>query len=690
MAKKKKENNLASKLVKEYDEADSLLDSRITDKKYGFNTYDNIFQTYLDPTKWPYSVRLPSPRGFTAIYNKSTRMVGGRFTGRVEGFELSDEVGAKIGTEHFKWSVERFNQHSDRPIEAIIHMGDLNTRLYGLGAWRVYWKIEYKDIKNVKTGKIERKKIYDNWWVETGNNRDLLFQPGRETINQSNYVIWRRYVSLDELERVQEDGAGFDEGAMAELREAKEGLGRTNTPRVSDIKNLEWQDNRFEVCITYYKDKWITWCPKQGTSGKKEALILRKMKNPYRHQEIPIVPLIYIPNQEDIYGMSEYQPVAALLKILSALQSQFIEQQNLDMYAPVLASSTETRIDTFKYRAKAVWLVNNMANLPQKLQTGTSKTYNFMETYRMIVTEFLEAMGETGSSVSQADQFGGKKTATEINDRAFIRGSRDSFNKLMLNAALKRLMYLIFEMLRDPKFTSVNTVIKVVGQEALEYFQNKGFGDVAPNEAGMEMVAEHAQKLGQNQTLAPALQQTGTNPFDLAYMDLAESGSLNDFAEPIQPVTTTEGIMPKLQINEEGDTGYLSVNPEDDYLGEFNFIPDIEALQTPDPTRDYQARAAWYQQASDAEKSGALVNDGYQLKHKDILTKLGELINIKEAGQYFKPAEPAEGGVGGIDQTGTGTQGVGPGGPGVPQVQAVSSNAGAPQPTARGGVSGPR
>jgi len=242
-------------------------------------------------------------------------------------------------------------------------------------------------------------------------------------------------------------------------------------------------------------------------------------------------------------------------------------------------------------------------------------------------------------------------------------------------------------MLRDPNFTSVNTVIKVVGQEALEYFQNKGFGDVAPNEDGMTSIVEHAQQLGQNPTLAPALQQTGTDPFDLAYMDLAEEGSLDNFTEPIQPVMSAEGMEPKLQMNEEGDTGYLSVNPEDDYLGEFNFIPDIEALQTPDPTRDYQARAAWYQQASEAEKNGALVNDGYQLKHKDILTKLGELINIKEAGQYFKPAE---GGAGGVNQTGAGNQGIGPGGPGVPQVQAVPSDTGAPQPPVGRGVPRPQ
>src|SRR5690606_37143041 len=108
-----------------------------------------------------------------------------------------------------------------------------------------------------------------------------------------------------------EDGAAFEESAMNELREAKEGLGKNSNyePLVKMIKGQDWSDKRFEVCTTYYKDKWVTWVPKIGTKkGKKDALILREIENPYLHGEIPITPLVYIPSQEDIYGMSELQP----------------------------------------------------------------------------------------------------------------------------------------------------------------------------------------------------------------------------------------------------------------------------------------------------------------------------------------------------------------------------------------------
>ena len=383
--------------------------------------------------------------------------------------------------------------------------------------------------------------------------------------------------------------------------------------------------------------------------------------------------------------MSELQPVSALLKILSALQSQFIELANRELYPPTLVSATESRIDTFKYRSKAFWLVNNPAAVQVLDMKSSQSLAVFSETYKMIVTEFLEAMGETGSSVSQADMLGGKKTATEINDKAYIRGSRDNFNKLMLSSALKKVMYLSFEMLRDPKFTDKDTVIKVVGPDALEYFDKQGFADWGINNAGYQLVYEYAQQLENDPLIKETAQQNGTALFDLAYMDLMESGALDTFAEPVTPLTTAKGAISKMEKTDEENVGYLHIDPEQDYLGQYNFIADVEALAVPDPTRDYQARSAWYEQAKETEKSGALAQQGQQLKHKEILVKLGELAKIKEAEQYF---EAAEGGMNGPIQAGPGNIGAGFPGQGVPNEQVIPNAPGAPINGAGQGIPG--
>lgn len=686
-------SDLAKKLIDQYDEAKALIDERISHKQFGFDTMDRLYQVTLNKNKWPYSVALATPRGFTALFNKGTRMIGGRLTGRIDATEMSDETGAMIATEHFKWSVSRYNQHSDRPVEAEIFMWDQNTRTYGAGFAMPYWKTEYKMIPG-KNGKKEAKITYDNWFLDVLNNRDVLLQPGRETIQQSDYVIIRRYMSLDELERITLDHEEWSKDALSELKKMKEGTGRgaNYDSVVKFTKGLSDTDNRFEVCTTYYRDRWITWCPKHGARGKKNALILRDIANPYRHQEIPIVPLVYIPSEEDIYGMSELQPVAGLLKILSALQSQYIESINLDLYQPLMADPTENRIDTWKYRPKAIWLTNN----PDKvkfLERSSNMLGKFSETYKMIITEFLEAMGESGASISQVDQMDGNKTATEIRDKANLRGARDSFNKLMLNGALRRVMYFIFEMLRDPKFVTKDTVIRIVGKEALKYFDTQGFSQWGINDAGYEMVTSYAQEMMDNEDIASS-GQSFESIYDLAYTELMEQGLLDEFAEPLSPVQTAKEQLAKMEVSSDGETGYLHVDPENDYQGDYDMIPDVDALSIPDSERDLAARTMWYSQVKETEKTGSLLKEGYVVKHKDILTKLGELAKIKEAGQYF---DKAEGEQNGTNQAGDGTSQPGDGSQQLSPEQSVQGDpsqvqqqAGPALPNASGaGLAGP-
>lgn len=667
------------KLVQEYVEADRLLTSRIQDKRYGFDTYDKLYQSYLDPKKWPYTVKLATPRAFTSLFNKTTRIVGGRFTGRVEPVEQNDEAGAKIATEHFRYSVERFNQYSDTPLEVKVAIADTNTRLYGAGFLRAYWKKEYKTV-TVK-GKKKRIEVYNNWWVDVLNNRDVLTQPGAES--DPEYYIHRRYLTYEELERHQEDGADYDKKALEELKKAKTGSGKdaNYVPVIKLVKNQDYTDERFEVCTTYYKDKFVTWCPKKGTKGKVESLVLRTIDNPYRHQVIPIVPIVYIPSQEDIYGMSELQPVSALLKILSALQSQFIELVNKNLYPPTLVSATESRIDTFKYRPKAFWLVNNPAAVTVLDTKGSQSLAEFSQVYQMIVTEFLEAMGESGTGISNVDLLGEDKTATEVRDRAFLRGSRDNFNKMMLRASMKKMMYLLFEMLRDPKFTDKNTVVRVVGKDALEYFDKQGFSAWGINREGYELVLGVAEDLEKNPEMSQAAKERGVSLYDLAYEMLAADGALDNFAEPMTPVMTAKGSIEKLKYNDDGSVGYLSVDPESDYLGEFNFMPDVESLTMPDPERDYRQRSVWYEQVQKTEQSGGLQREGYTVKHKDILSKLGELVKITDADQYFEKLEEDE-----IIQGGAPNQEAGAGGQGLPGQQPVQASAAAPVGQAGQGV----
>lgn len=680
----------AATLRREYDEGNSLLQQRIENKEFGFDTYEKMYNSYIDRSKWPYNAVFPTPRAFTSLFNKGARMIGGRFTGQVDGVEPNDELGARVATEHFKWSVERFNQWSDTPIEQKIFQWDQNTRTYGAGFLRVFWKLETKTYRD-EDGKKHERTVYDNWDIEVVSNRDLITQPGRETLGKSDWVIHRRYLSLDQLKRISEDGADFDQGALKQLEKFKSEKPSGNdkesnyVPYMLNAKGLDsTSDNRFEVCTTYYKDRWITWVPGQGSDKEAKVLVLRVIDNPYRHQDFPFVPLVYIPFQDDVYGQSELQAIKPMIKILSAFNSQIIELINRELYPPTLVNTGLSQIETFSYRSKAFWQVQDVNNAVKTFEGSQTALNKFVTIYKMMITEISEALGETGSSISQVDQMGGNKTATEIDDKAFIRNARDNLNKIMLRAGMKRLMYLIFEMLRDPKFTDKGTVIKVVGRDALEYFDKQGISDWGLTDEGYQYVMDYAEgwEMAGEPEEWEALEKTaeaqGIDIFTAVYLYLDGTGDLDPYKEPLAGQMTPEGqYKPRYNVSSnEDNVGYLKLDPENDYLGEYNFIPDVEALGMPDNEREVNTKLRWYNLAAEHEQQ--LQQEGYTLKHKEVLTTIGELSDMKEVDRYFE-AMDVEGGdpngqmagqspvMGAVQQggMGAGSPGTGQAGPGV-------------------------
>jgi RNase P/RNase MRP subunit POP5 len=254
--------------------------------------------------------------------------------------------------------------------------------------------------------------------------------------------------------------------------------------------------------------------------------------------------------------MSELQPVSALLKILSALQSQFVELVNKQLYPPTLVATTETRMDTFKYRSKAFWLVNDPSKVAVLDTKASQSLSTFSEIYKMIVTEFLEAIGETGQGVSGVNLLSNDKTATEVNDRAFLRNVRDNFNKLMLNSSMKRLMYLIFEMLRDSRYVGKQQIIRIVGKEALKYFDEQGFGSWNLTDEGYETVISVAEQLMGDTDFAQTIKESGQHKFDFAKQIIMQKGELNQFAQTAVPSVITATVFHLLVYSYERFTSF--------------------------------------------------------------------------------------------------------------------------------------
>src|SRR3990167_622669 len=88
-------------IYRHYSMADEDLKRRIVD----WDKKDNLFRSHIQENNWPYRAQVFDPRVFTALYEKTSRLLANKPTGRLIPREGGDALGAKINNEllSFQW-----------------------------------------------------------------------------------------------------------------------------------------------------------------------------------------------------------------------------------------------------------------------------------------------------------------------------------------------------------------------------------------------------------------------------------------------------------------------------------------------------------------------------------------------------------------------------------------------------------
>ena len=302
---------------KGFDETDKRRTGRGRIGSITFDEADELFRSWLDEKKWPYDALLFDPRVFTFIIEKTSRLLGSRLRGELVPREGADMLGAKINNALLNLQWDQAN-HNGSMLSKWSLM-DINTRKYGAGFGLCKWMFE-KDMD----GKV----IFDGPELKTLNNRDCAPDPTATTIENCNWFQVREYVTFNDLMNTNDAFRGdpiyYNLDKLEASLTTRRGLG-------SDYRAANWQSrNRqiskldptpyagdpvfkyVEIVTEYRRDEWFTFAPKHG-------IVLRHIKNPYKNHEIPIAMLKYYPIDDDIYGVSEIEPIKSLQKAVNAL-----------------------------------------------------------------------------------------------------------------------------------------------------------------------------------------------------------------------------------------------------------------------------------------------------------------------------------------------------------------------------------
>lgn len=591
------------------------LEVRIKD----FDKKDILFRSHIEKEKWPYRAIVFDPRTFTALYEKTARLLGNKPRGRLIPREGGDAIGAMVNNAllDFQWDDnERVDNLAMLAKWAIM---DLNTRKYGasfgLAKWHYQTMISAKDKK--------RTVFFDGPNFKPLNNRDCLPNPSYTTIK--NWFDHRDYLTLSELENINDAARG--KPIYKNLHLLKDALQEEAKDSGGDRRSVNYQSKNLiikgltdflgrdeynkvvEVITEYRPERWITFSPRHG-------VILRDIPNPYHHGQIPIVMLRYYQIDEDLYGLSEIEPIEKLQRVANSLLAQYLDAINMSLYAPLKVKKTggAVAMHTLEFGPGKKWLMDNPATdviTHDQQITGVSE---FASTYRFIIGALQEGLGETSAAVSGLVPGESVKTATEITDLAMQRNARDNFNQIFLAEALKKQMTFWLKMNQQFLFSNPNEknkIIRIVGKDALTYFSELGLDKSGLDDRAIDLLSNSA------------------NPEEI---------NLQDLEQPLFPVPAETGQETKFLKQPGSQFGSLVIEPED-LAGTYDYIPDIESMRLPNEQQRIGAMRQAIELALNPATQQLLAQEQMKIKFSDLFEDYLELLGKKDADKYFEKIE---------------------------------------------------
>lgn len=607
-------------------------DNRTTGKNrigsISFNEADELFRSWIDEDRWPYDAVLVDPRVFTFIFEKTSRLISSKPKAVLTPREGGDVISAKLNNILLDYQWDMATQGGS--MISKYAMMDMNTRKYGASFAICKWRYEVDS---------EGKVVFDGPEMQVLNNRDFAHDLTATSIENCNWVQVRQYVTFQDLQRVNDASRG--KPVYQNLDKLREAIAADSPVGGGDHRSTNWEsrnrqisrletdpvgkDDVFktvEIITEYRRDRWITFAPKHG-------VILRDIPNPYGNNEIPVTMLRYYAIDDDLYGLSEIEPVKGLQKAINALLSQYVDEINQNLYSPI-ALGPGVRQHTIEWGKGARWIMNNPMTDVRVIEGKSNAAAYFQGTYSVLVAAMMNALGESSLGISNIQPFQQEKTATEVKALQLQRNARDNFNQIFLAEAIKRQHMLWHSMNKKMLFADSKKhsyIVRIAGKEAIELFQG----------------------LGLDQMDMPTESEAYEAAFDLG-------AGPETLQTPKFPIKSGDKVVPKLQIDELGKSAQVHLEPED-LNGLFDFSIDVISMQNnADDQRREGRQTAVNLLVSNPNVGALLQQEGYKPKFRELFTQWLEDLGFTDAERYFEKNEAPVPGAEGAEGLGGGGQ----------------------------------
>ena len=592
------------------------------------NGWNDITDAYYGrlPDDWPYNSHVVDPILSTTLIEKNARLLNSKLKGRLVPREGGDAVKARINNAvlDFQWD----NANLSGSMLSKWSMMDMDTRLYGSKFALTCWKV----IRD-HDGKL----IFEGNEFLPKDIRDCGMDPNCQNVKDAKWFQLREWMCVDDIEKANKNKEGVEiYKNIKELRDAiNNASDRRDTEYLSRIKQLKGMEDRMgdddsfqvvEIVTEYRPDRWITFAPKHN-------IILRDIKNPYKHGKIPIVQLKYYPLGDDPIGESEVERVLSLWRAIQSVINAHLDGMNVRMFPPLKIIEGQARIETLVYGPGAPWIMNQ-PNAVTEMNFGNGSLNEFQTNYSALKSAFNQAMGDLSQGVSNVDPNETDKTATEIKAVSRQQNIRDEKNQTDLGEAVADCMKMWLSNTQQFLFSDPDKhehILRILGKDEFQYFKDLGMDE-------MELSQEAMMEIQQ------IIEASEGDIDDALLAEMTEAGKVPKYPVVENPYVkdpTKYKIKPKLDISKKGDYGELSVVPED-IDGVYDYIPDVKSMSVGSDMEHTVGMQRLFDTIMNPAVTQMLASEGVKINIQDLLVNLFNQYGTKDSDQYFSSINPQQ------------------------------------------------
>lgn len=280
--------------------------------------------------------------------------------------------------------------------------------------------------------------------------RTWLPQPGKLSIDDSDYNFVETMVSVSQLEYYRDNAVGsWDKGELAHvIDKAREG-GKSKTNQDTRKRSIVELNREWEVpggkggaaqvtLVTKYEagddGHWITFAPDFDDA------IMRDIENPHKNGKIPIILKHNFPLIDSIYGLSDMERGKTLQFAMDSLINLYMDGVKMSIFPPTIMNPKSIVASSIKFQPGAKWL-EKTPNSIRPYESNPQGMATFQSTYQFLVGSLQSQNGVTDTSmtVGESSDPSMGKTPQALQMQQQKESARDNWDRYMMEKSIEML-----------------------------------------------------------------------------------------------------------------------------------------------------------------------------------------------------------------------------------------------------------